>query len=435
MPHSMISDYSKRLQARILYLVGPPEEVTLENRIFNSMCLIAILVSAVQIPFNYFTGLKMTGLLFGVMLLVLAALYFLSRFKNRASLSIAISVITVNLLFGMVYFVSSGISGASLMTFTLTFFLVMIISPRGQYSWWLGFNLLLVAALVLTEYYYPELVPNMYPDRQSKMVDLSATYLTSVLVIFFGTLYLKKAYNREKQQGEEKTRVLEVMNTEKNKLFSIISHDLRSPMASIQSYLELMKDIQLPAEQKLQLEAELLQMVNNTQDMLYNMLLWSKTQLQGLTVHLSPVNVYHAVMPVLEINTSLITNKGLHLQTRIDQTLMAMADLNMLQLIIRNLIGNSIKFTAPGGHIFIEACRQGKECLITIRDTGTGIDAKRAHEIFSLKARSTFGTSNEKGIGLGLYLCKEYTAAQHGRIWFENNPDQGCSFYLVFPLA
>ncbi|MBC9913401.1 sensor histidine kinase [Chitinophaga varians] len=423
------------LKKKLLYLVGPPEQVTLEDRIFNSMCLIAMVVSIVQVPFNYFTGLKMTGIIFGLLLSALAGLYYLSRFKNRSALSIAITVVLVNLLFAWIYFVSSGISGASLMTFTLTFFLVMIVAPRGQYVIWLVFNLLLVAAIILIEYYRPELVPNMYADHESKIVDLSATYFTSVLVIFFGTIYLKNAYNREKQQGEEKNRVLEVLNTEKNKLFSIISHDLRSPMASIQSYLELMKDIQLPPEQKLQLEAELLLMVNNTQDMLYNMLLWSKSQLQGLTVHLAPVNVYKAAMPVLDIHTTVITNKRLHLTTNIDKQLTAMADLNMLQLIIRNLVGNAIKFTAPGGQIMLEAHPENQQCLITIRDTGTGIDPKRVPEIFSLKARSTFGTGNEKGIGLGLYLCSEYTAAQHGRIWFQNNPDKGCSFFLSFPLA
>lgn len=428
-------DFRKQLQAKLLYLVGPPDQVTLENRIFNSMCLLAMVVSLVQMPFNYFTGLRMTGIIFAILLLALAGLYYLSRFKNRSTLSIAITVVLVNLLFAWIYFVSSGISGASLMTFTLTFFLVMIVAPRGQYVLWLVFNLLLVTAIILIEYYHPELVPDMYANRESKIVDLYATYLTSVLVIFFGTIYLKNAYNREKQQSEEKTRVLEVLNTEKNKLFSIISHDLRSPMASIQSYLELMKDIQLPPEQKLQLEAELLAMVNNTQDMLYNMLLWSKSQLQGLTVHLAPVNVFKAVMPVLDIYTTFISNKRLHLTTNIDKNLTAMADLNMLQLIIRNLVGNAIKFTAPGGQITLEARQENGQCLIAIRDSGTGIDTKRVPEIFSLKARSTFGTGNEKGIGLGLYLCGEYTAAQHGRIWFQNNPDKGCTFFLSFPLA
>ncbi|MBC9929491.1 sensor histidine kinase [Chitinophaga qingshengii] len=428
-------NFTKRIQQKILYLVGPPETVTLENRIFNSMCLIAMVVSLVQAPFNYFTGLQMTGFIFGILLIALCGLYYLSRFRNRAALSIAITVVLVNLLFAWIYFVSSGISGASLMTFTLTFFLIMMVAPRGQYVIWLVFNLLLMAGIILTEYYHPELVPNMYPDHASKIVDLSATYLTSVLVIFFGTIYLKNAYNREKQQREEKTRVLEVLNTEKNKLFSIISHDLRSPMASIQSYLELMKDIQLPPEQKLQLEAELLQMVNNTQDMLYNILLWSKGQLQGLSVHLAPVNVHKAVMPVLDIHSTFITNKRLQLHTDIDKDLTAMADLNMLQLIIRNLVGNAIKFTPPGGQITLEAHRQDQQCQIVIRDTGTGIDPKRTPEIFSLKARSTFGTGNEKGIGLGLYLCSEYTAVQQGRIWFQNNPDKGCSFFLSFPLA
>lgn len=225
------------------------------------------------------------------------------------------------------------------------------------------------------------------------------------------------------------------MNAEKSKLFSLISHDLRNPLASIQSYLELMREIELGPDDKKQMETELLYVVNSTQEMLYNMLIWSRTQLDGQHVNLAPVDVAAAIHPILKINKMAVTKKKISLDTSIDASIRVMADINMLQLIVRNLLGNAAKFTPAGGAIFISTSKTGNKCLISVKDSGAGIDKNRQHDIFSLKVRSTFGTNNEKGVGLGLYLCKEYTIAQHGRLWFENNPEGGSTFYLELPLA
>ncbi|HEY0670370.1 MAG TPA: ATP-binding protein, partial [Sphingobacteriaceae bacterium] len=110
-----------------------------------------------------------------------------------------------------------------------------------------------------------------------------------------------------------------------------------------------------------------------------------------------------------------------------------LADPDMLQVIIRNLINNSIKFTKPGGEIHIE-CRQLKtNCLFAVRDTGIGMSNNKLAEIFSLKAHSTYGTHNEKGVGLGLILCNEFTEAQNGKIWVESTEGQGTVFYISLP--
>ncbi|HVI43723.1 MAG TPA: HAMP domain-containing sensor histidine kinase [Chitinophaga sp.] len=430
-----ITFFAERMRKTFRYLIGPPQEVSLENRIFHFMCLASLLIFAYNIPFNYFTGLKVTALIFVLLLPAMGFLYYLSRFKGRSGLSIAVSVIMVNIMFAFNYFYSEGIQGASFMTFILTFFLVMLLSPRNQYVWWLAYSILLVTTIVIYEYLHPASVTKVYTSRVNMFIDLLSTYIITVVMIFFGTLYIKRAYNKEKERGEEKTRVLETMNTEKNKLFSIISHDLRSPIASIQSYLELMKNIDLPPEDKKELEAELLHMVNNTQDMLYNMLLWSKTQLQGHTVNLAAINMEKVIMPVIRLNEPLLQKKNINLDHRIDPDITVKADMNMLQLIVRNLIGNAIKFTKSGGSIYIETTRQQQQCVLVVKDTGTGIPMERQQEIFSLKVRSTFGTANEKGIGLGLYLCKEYANAQSGNLWFESIPLKGSTFYLSLPTA
>jgi two-component system sensor histidine kinase/response regulator len=103
----------------------------------------------------------------------------------------------------------------------------------------------------------------------------------------------------------------------------------------------------------------------------------------------------------------------------------------MLQLVLRNLVGNAIKFTPFGGKIEISAEMTGIECKVTVKDSGIGIAYAQQPGIFSLKAESTFGTNNEKGVGLGLLLCKEFIERQGGRISFESTPGQGSSFFIL----
>ncbi|MDR6570515.1 sensor histidine kinase [Chitinophaga ginsengisegetis] len=426
---------SQRLKQFSHFLIGDPQQFSLENRIFNAICAISLFIIAINVPYNYVTGLTVTSLIFALLVPAFSFIYFLSRYRKKVNISIALAVIMINVSFAINYFYSGGIQGASLLSFTLAFFLGMLISPRKQYYWWLALNLFTVLGLIIWEYYYPASVGTVYKTRKDIFADMTPTYIISVGVIFVGTVYLKNAYNKEKQRGEEKTRSLEIMNTEKSKLFSLISHDLRNPLAAIQSYLQLMREIELDPENKTQIETELLYVVNSTQEMLYNILVWSKTQMDGLNVNLTPVDVASAIHPILKINKMAVSKKRISLDTNIDASIKVMADINMLQLIVRNLLGNAAKFTPSGGTIFIKTSRAGNKCLIEVRDSGMGIDLSRQPDIFSLKVRSTFGTDNEKGIGLGLFLCKEYTTAQQGQIWFENNREGGSSFYLELPLA
>src|SRR5690606_15474054 len=103
--------------------------------------------------------------------------------------------------------------------------------------------------------------------------------------------------------------------------------------------------------------------------------------------------------------------KDISLEATIDESLHVLVDRDMLQLIIRNLVANAIKFTPPAGHIGVMGTRQGAFCEIVVEDNGIGIDKEQQAELFSLKTRSTYGTNNERGIGLGLFLCNEYTQA------------------------
>jgi signal transduction histidine kinase len=168
--------------------------------------------------------------------------------------------------------------------------------------------------------------------------------------------------------------------------------------------------------------------------MLSNLLLWSKAQMQGVTVKLVKVNLKAALKSTFQIHEVIAAEKGIQLTDQLKRNVFIDADTDMLQLVIRNLVNNAIKFTAPGGEIILSDEVIDEICRITVKDNGTGIPFDEQANIFSIKVNSAYGTKNEKGFGLGLVLCKEFTELQKGKISFESTPGTGSAFHVSFPL-
>jgi len=289
-------------------------------------------------------------------------------------------------------------------------------------------------ALLVYEYQYPDAIINTYPDKQHRVIDFGYTYIIDVFFIFMITTTVRKSYHTEKKLVEQKATELAYANDTMNKLFSILAHDLRSPLASIENFLDVLSAFKLSDDERQSIQKELLTSTQNTQEMLANLLLWSKSQMKGVTVNMVSLNLKKTLQTTLQILKTVAAEKGIQFTEQINNSIFIMADADMLQLIVRNLINNSLKFTNPGGQIIISAGIIGSDCRIMIKDSGLGIPYEQQNEIFSLKAQSTLGTKNEKGVGLGLLLCKEFTESQNGKITFESKPGSGTTFYVSFKL-
>ncbi|GAB3907557.1 hypothetical protein GCM10028803_41500 [Larkinella knui] len=396
--------------------------------------MIGVVATIYNIPFNYYIGLPEASLISFLLCIVFSLLYYLSRIKNKFYISVLIGGILISALLAINYFFNAGVEGPSLLLFTLVYLLLSFVAPSRLYVFWFFLNLIIVSGLLMIDYFYPESIILRYTSRLNRTVDIASTYVVGIVLIYLATYFFRKAYRAEQRLVEEKSKVLERLNAEKNKLFSIISHDLRSPLSSVQQYLEIIKETELNDSQKKEIEADLLDVVRNTQEMLFNLLSWSTSQMDGLKVNLTQVTIYAVLRPILEIYKPLAIKKQIHLNHSIDTTISVVADRDMLQLIVRNLVGNAIKFTPFGGLITIETMQTDTHCLISVKDNGDGIKPEDKETIFSLKSRVTFGTNHEKGVGLGLFLCKEYAEVQQGKLWFESETGSGTSFYLSLPL-
>lgn len=430
-------------------VTGSTAEFPLEVRIFNSICIIAILALAYNVPFNYFIGLPFIALISLIAMLLFCFLYYRSRYQGKTKSTVIIFGVFGYLLFSVDFFFNSGTFGPTDLLMGLSFLLILCITPIKQQVYWITVNIILITGLHWIEYSYPALVPNTYADNKSRYFDLTSAYVVVLIVIYYTITYLKRNYDYEKRSSAEKATSIEYknqqitqqnielgrINQERNKLMSIIAHDLRSPLSNIQNYLELVTEYELDTEERRMVEGDLLKVTRRTIDMLGKLLVWSKAQMDGVNVKLGYVSLREALFNTLELEKSIAFKKEITLTSELDWDITIVADNDMLQLVIRNLINNAIKFTQPGGEIVFKAKQIGSECWLIIRDNGIGINEEKQAELFTLRAGATFGTQNEKGVGLGLLLCKEFTELQGGRIWLESSPGQGTAFYVSMPAG
>ncbi|SMC48508.1 sensor histidine kinase [Pedobacter africanus] len=426
---------SVKIKSKTLWadLIGSPQQLSLESRVFHSICIALMLLVSLYIPYNLYAGLYVGSLSALIVGLFFFYQYYLSRFKGKPH-STTIFALTGLFIFGINYFTNSGIHGSTDLIWPAYLLLVLAISPYQHHLKWLIIYLVSFLILHFIAYKYPALVQYPFKAGQGQFIDRITAFPIPVFVVYIIIRFIRKSYDAERQATIEKTQALEWSNSEKTKLMSIISHDLRSPLINIQNYLQLLNENQVDDTERPMLEKSLMQSTNGAVQMLSNFLHWSKSQMEGAGTNMVLINLSAALHSTLEMENVTAAKKNIILNVNIPDQLMIYADVDMLQLVVRNLISNAIKFTPAGGKIEISAEQLSTECRITVADNGCGISAEKQQKLFSAHTESTYGTDNEKGVGLGLALCKEFIERQGGRITFESTLNQGSSFFLFVQL-
>ncbi len=235
---------------------------------------------------------------------------------------------------------------------------------------------------------------------------------------------------------EEKNNQLEVLNKTKEKLFTIVAHDMRAPIASLKASLDLFNKNLITKEEFHNLSAELTIQVDQLWDNLDNLLQWSKTQLTGIEVRPINTSLKQVLLDVLGLLQGNIQNKKIEVQINCPGGLDAYADVNHVKIIIRNLLSNAIKFSHVGGKIIINGMMSEQNVCITVQDYGKGMTETQLDKLFSYYDRKiTHGTLNEKGTGLGLMLSREFAEKNAGSITVVSHAGEGSTFKVCLPRA
>lgn len=423
-------------------IAGNKDDFSAEHRAYNTISIVTLAILCVLLPFNLMIGLVPISTMMGILIVLISGFYYISRVLQKFYVSITLYAIVSYAVLILTYYFNAGINGPTLLLFFLTFMLLIAFTPRKQHPVWGLAHTVIGGLLVYAEEIWPGWIVNVYENDAHRYLDFASSYIVTLGLVYFATIYLRNSYDREKKLSDRReksiiaqNKQLEQINQEKNKLFSIIAHDLRSPITSIKGYLQMVSNQNLSADERAFWETELLQHTDRTLEMLSNILSWSKSQMDGKEVKLKPLNLHHTLQSTVEIQKAIGAGKGVSIHYYPDIAVNVMADPDMLQLVVRNLISNSIKFTDAGGDVNINIRTKENNCIIAIKDNGIGMPHELQKQIFSLNIQSTVGTMNEKGVGLGLALCKEYIELQNGTIWFESIANAGSIFYLSLPLA
>jgi two-component system sensor histidine kinase/response regulator len=235
------------------------------------------------------------------------------------------------------------------------------------------------------------------------------------------------------QQNEELKRTI----SNRDKMYSVIAHDLRSPMASIRMVLNLAVNVVSPetvGDEIFSLLDKANRESEETHDLLDNLLKWTKSQTGRLNVVYQDIDLNDVVPGVVDIFRMIAEMKKINLQyLSSDENLVVHADNDMIKTIIRNLISNAIKFTPEGKSIEVFCKREGDFARISVRDHGVGIEPERLDSIFH-KGETTYGTGGEEGSGLGLQLCQDFARKNGGDAQVESVLGEGSTFSFTVPL-
>ncbi len=237
---------------------------------------------------------------------------------------------------------------------------------------------------------------------------------------------------RTEEINHKNERLEEVIRV-KDKLFSVVSHDIKGPLSSLQMALTLTKSGTVTPEEFQTLTGALDQRFSQTTEFIENLLQWAQIQLQGGTFEPGKLNVHELSWAVIHLLDPELRRKDIVIENDIQQPLYVYADKNMIHSVFRNLLTNAIKFTGKAGHITLRSRQEGKYAVLSISDTGVGIPDRNRDRLFTLGSITTQGTRHEKGTGLGLLLCKEFVEKNGGQIWFESEVGKGTTFYFSLP--
>ncbi|MGQ7889790.1 histidine kinase N-terminal 7TM domain-containing protein [Paenibacillus sp. WC2504] len=239
---------------------------------------------------------------------------------------------------------------------------------------------------------------------------------------------------RSEEQLRDNARQLSELNSFKDKMFNVVAHDIRDPLAVLINLVEIMEDDFADVEgEHEEIVREMSQQIQSTFILVEGLLDWFLSQRGGMTFN--PVKRDLAQMVQANISHLQIRSEYKHIQimTDIPKDSFVYADKEMLDLIIRNLLSNAIKFTNSGGHILIHAATDKDQMIVSVSDTGAGMSSDQVVMLQQASPISSLGTAGERGVGLGLTLCREFVQLNGGDLWFESSFGQGSTFYFSLP--
>ena len=273
---------------------------------------------------------------------------------------------------------------------------------------------------------------------------LAGTGILAAMTALFETrvqrlinLYIEKTQTSNVQLRQEKIKLQEV-NSQKDRIFSVISHDLSSPMGNLKILSDHFRSLVAQGEVNHEVLRDISSLIDRSVTsidvLIDDLLMWSRSQRNTLEFKPERMPAANHANAAIDVCAPIARSKGISLTEKVDSPLVVSADPNMMKTILRNLIVNAIKFTPTGGTVSVELSGDDSGVRYVIRDTGLGMSEQKVAGLFQNgDVQSTRGTNAEKGTGLGLLLCKEFVQQHSGTISVRSVVGEGTEFIVTLP--
>lgn len=256
------------------------------------------------------------------------------------------------------------------------------------------------------------------------------SYFVESFIKQAGIIIDRKIMEMALKENESRLRNL---NLTKDKLFSIIGHDLKGPLSNIIGFTGLLQSNDYKASEVGDFNRYIHKSAMAMADLLESLLQWSRSQQDTHKILPENIKIDKIAGKCIDLMMASATTKEIDIDLDVEKDSTAIGDKEMITTVIRNLVSNAIKFTYPGGKIKVGYSKKNKTAIISVADTGIGI--KNTDNLFILdETTTTKGTAGENGTGLGLVICKEFVEKNQGEIWVKSEPDKGTTFYFSLPL-
>lgn len=325
-------------------------------------------------------------------------------------------------------------------------------------------DIFLSLCLSMTLYFFANTVWNDYDFQLSDLnynFFLFTHFLATLFILFSFLLFKNESHgyqyglltrnvelekmNREIEQQrkeiqqkaellEKQTHELKELDALKNRLFSIISHDLRTPLYALRNLFRNIEKYDIPGDEIKTMIPGVVTDLNYTTGLMENLLQWTKSQMQATVTKPQHLDISVLIQEVIQLLRLQAEAKQVYTEVKIDEPIYIYADKDMISLVLRNLLSNAIKFTHEKGQISIGAYKLTESCVeIFVQDTGMGMNSETLQKINENNFFTTKGTANESGTGIGLLLCRDFLAKNGGRMFVESEQGKGSTFSFTLP--
>ena len=240
---------------------------------------------------------------------------------------------------------------------------------------------------------------------------------------------------QQKSDLDEQAYKLNDLNNLKDRLISVLAHDLRAPLSTLRGLFSLLEDDSISHDQFLEMIPQALKKLEYTSDFLDTLLFWINSQMDNFDSSAKSFPIKDVVSYEVSNYSEQALSKGINLLDNISEDVTVAADPNSIRIVIRNLITNAIKFSREGDTIDVSSSYKDDYILISVKDTGVGMSEKQLSKLFKSKVDSGTGTNNESGTGMGLLFCKDLIEKCNGKIWVESTQGCGTEFFFTLPIG